>query len=66
MTRLVILAALMLSACDPYANNLSGNVKVNSIIADNGVPCVMAVGGGQGGLALSCDWSQRHVEGAPK
>ncbi|MBR8085191.1 hypothetical protein [Burkholderia vietnamiensis] len=56
----ILLMLLLLGACDPYANNLSGNVKVNTIMAENGVPCVMAVGGGQGGLALSCDWSHQR------
>ena len=63
---IVIAASLLVSACDQYANNLSGNVKVNSIVADNGVPCIMAVGGGQGGLALSCDWSPHDKQAVPK
>lgn len=66
MNRIALLFVLALAACDPYANNLTGNVKVSSLVADNGVPCVMAVGGGQGGLALSCDWSAHHPEGVPK
>lgn len=66
MKRLILFACIALSACDQYANNLTGNVKVNAIVADNGVPCVMAVGGGQGGLALSCDWAHRDVEKAPQ
>lgn len=57
MKKLALALAVFLAGCDQYANNLTGNVKVNAIVAENGVPCVMAVGGGQGGLALSCDWS---------
>lgn len=57
MKRLAFALAVLLTGCDQYANNLTGNVNVNTIVADNGVPCVLAVGGGQGGLALSCDWS---------
>ncbi|WP_257755174.1 hypothetical protein [Burkholderia glumae] len=34
---------------------------VKAITAENGVPCVLAVGGGQGGLAISCDWSASHA-----
>ena len=66
MKRAILILCAPLTACDPYANNMTGNVKVNSIVADNGVPCVMAVGGGQGGLALSCDWSHQQTEKAPK
>ncbi|SAK19083.1 hypothetical protein UA17_01732 [Burkholderia multivorans] len=66
MKRVILVLCVALSACDQYANNLTGNVKVNTIVADNGVPCVMAVGGGQGGLALSCDWSRPQTEKAPK
>ncbi|MDR3100776.1 MAG: hypothetical protein LBV73_27400 [Paraburkholderia sp.] len=65
MKRLFARASVLLAACDPYANNVTGNVKVNSLVADNGVPCVMAVGG-EGGLALSCDWSAVHHEAVPK
>lgn len=61
---LIACAVLALSGCDPLANNVTGNVKVNSIVADNGVPCVLAVGGGQGGLAISCDWSASHAASA--
>ncbi|MCW3581737.1 hypothetical protein K6Y74_01750 [Burkholderia cenocepacia] len=58
MKRIALIAvALALAGCDPLANNLTGNVKVSVVTADNGVPCVLAVGGGQGGLAISCDWS---------
>ncbi len=59
-TALAVLACCALAACDPYANNLTGNVKVSYVLADNGVPCVLAVGGGQGGLSISCDWSKKH------
>ncbi|ALJ98740.1 hypothetical protein [Burkholderia thailandensis] len=58
---LIAVAVLALAGCDPLANNVTGNVKVNAIVADNGVPCVLAVGGGQGGLAISCDWSASHA-----
>ncbi|WP_186216276.1 hypothetical protein [Burkholderia gladioli] len=62
MKRAAILCALLaLSGCDPLANNLTGNVKVSVVTADNGVPCVLAVGGGQGGLAISCDWVASHA-----
>jgi len=64
--RIALIGCLLLAACDPYANNLSGNVKVSVLTADNGVPCVMAVGGGSGGLAISCDWSATHRTEVPR
>ncbi|CAG9259578.1 conserved exported hypothetical protein [Burkholderia diffusa] len=65
MKRIALIAvALALAGCDPLANNLTGNVKVSVVTADNGVPCVLAVGGGQGGLAISCDWSASHASTA--
>ncbi|WP_342705167.1 hypothetical protein OHZ10_29275 [Burkholderia arboris] len=62
---LLACVSLFLAGCDPLANNITGNVKVSSIIADDGVPCVLAVGGGQGGLAISCDWSAPRPGRAP-
>ncbi|WP_208449804.1 hypothetical protein [Burkholderia gladioli] len=65
-----VLAGFLMMAAPPFLlmdrhaslnRDIASPYVVKAITADNGVPCVLAVGGGQGGLAISCDWSASHA-----
>lgn len=59
MRRLALMAltltlAASLSACDPYANNGTGDTKVNEITVYGNIRCVLAVQSSSN--TISCDW----------
>lgn len=56
---LPFLAVLVLAACDPYANNGTGNTKVNEITVYGDVRCVLVTQSNSN--AISCDWDHRGV-----
>jgi hypothetical protein len=56
MKHIAALAALtvLLAGCDPYANNGTGNTKINEITVYGNVRCVLVVQGSSN--TITCDW----------
>jgi hypothetical protein len=54
MKRTVLIAALLLCGCDQYANNTTGNTRINEITAYGNIRCVLVVSSASN--TISCDW----------